>query len=177
MFQSLRQNSQVFIFHKCDNPTLEVGTVTNIPLAKPKYSQPMPTFVQPQEMVVDLTVKVNDRVANYNGLPAQADIADCFLNGENVVVSDSRDAMNSEIFAYKQRSIDIINSVDSHKGIIAGCDKILNDLNPEYAEKQQYQAEINKLKEQMEGMSKHMQEIILSNKQLVEQLNRKESKE
>jgi hypothetical protein len=25
--------------------------------------------------------------------------------------------------------------MDQHKGIIAGCDAILNDLNPEYAQK------------------------------------------
>jgi hypothetical protein len=87
-------------------------------------------------MIIDLTVKVGDRVVNYSGLPATAEIADSISNGDSVVVSDSRGAMNAEIFSYKQRSIDIINSVDSHKAIISGCDAILNDLNPEYAQKQ-----------------------------------------
>lgn len=176
MFQSLRQNSQIYIFHKGNNPSLEMGTITNVPIPKPKYSQPIPQFNQP-EMVVDLTVKVNDKIINYNSLPASADIADTYSNGETIVVSDSRDAMNSEIFAYKQRSIDIINSVDSHKEIISGCDKILNDLNPEYAEKQQQQEELSKLKEQMASMAISMQELMSSNQKLIEQLNRKETKE
>lgn len=175
MFQSLRQNSQIYIFHKGQNPSLETGIVTNIPVAKPKYSQTVPsTFGQP-EMVVDLIVKINDHVINYNGLPASADIADTYANGETIVVSDNREAMNSEIFSYKQRSIDIINSIDQHKNIITGCDNILNQLNPEFAEKQQQQEELCKLKEQMSIMSKSMQDLMESNKKLIEQLNGKET--
>ena len=98
-------------------------------------------------MILDLTVKVGDRVVNYTGLPATAEIADSSLNGDSVVVSDNRSAMNAEIFSYKQRSIDIINSVDQHKNIITGCDAILNDLNPEYAQKQQQDAKLTSLEE------------------------------
>ena len=36
----------------------------------------------------------------------------------------------------KQKSIDIINSMDFHNSVIAGCDKMLTLLNPEFAEKQ-----------------------------------------
>jgi hypothetical protein len=36
---------------------LESGTVTNMPMPKPKYPMP-PNFTQPQEMVVDITVKI-----------------------------------------------------------------------------------------------------------------------
>lgn len=175
MFQSLRQNSPIYIFHKGNNPLLEVGTITNVPIPRAKYPS-IPNFGQPQEMVLDLTVKVGERVVNYNGLPATAEIADSSSNGESVVVSDSRSAMNAEIFSYKQRSIDIINSVEQHQSIIAGCDNILNDLNPEYAQKQQQQAELSNLKEQLAIMSKNMQSLMESNKQLVEQLNRKEPK-
>lgn len=174
MFQSLRQNSPIYIFHKGNNPLLEMGTVTNVPMPKAKYPNlPIPQYGQPQEMVVDLTVKINDRIVNYNSIPAQLDVADTYSNGENIVISDNREAMNQEIFSYKQRSIDIINSVDQHKLIIAGCDKVLNDLNPEYAEKQQQQAELSQLKNQMADMAKSMQELMLSNKKLFEQLKQK----
>lgn len=80
-------------------------------------------------------VKIKDVIVNYNGLPAQLDIADSYSNGESIVISDNKEAMNSEILNYKQKSLDAINSVDTHKGIIVGCDNILNTLNPEYAEK------------------------------------------
>lgn len=100
-------------------------------------------------MVVDLTVKVNNQIVNYNSLPAQLDIADSFNNGESLVISDSRDAMNAEILSFKQKSVDTLNSADLHKQIIVGCDEILNKLNPEYAEKKQQQDEISTLKHQM----------------------------
>ena len=169
MFQSLRQNSPIYIFHKGQTPLLEVGTVTNVPMPRPKFPS-VPNFGQPQEMIIDLTVKVGDRIINYSGLPATAEIADSSSNGDAVVVSDSRSAMNAEIFSHKQRSIDIINSVEQHKSIIAGCDAILNDLNPEYAQKQQQDAKLTNLEEQVAIMSKNMQKLI-------DQLNRKENKE
>jgi hypothetical protein len=52
-------------------------------------------------MIIDLTVKINDKIVNYSGLPATAEIADSTSNGESVVVSDNRSAMNAEIFSYK----------------------------------------------------------------------------
>lgn len=69
MFQSLRQNSQVYIFHKGNTPELEIGMVVSTPIVHPKYPIPQ-QFGQSQEMVVDLTVKVNNTTINYNGLPA-----------------------------------------------------------------------------------------------------------
>jgi hypothetical protein len=43
MFQSLRQNSPIYIFHKGTNPSLEVGTVTNVPMPRAKYPS-IPNF-------------------------------------------------------------------------------------------------------------------------------------
>lgn len=171
MFQSLRQNSQVYIFHKGNNPSLETGVVTNIPVSKPKYAVPT-TFGQPQEMVVDLVVKINDHMVNYNGLPAQLDIADSYSNGENIVISDSREAMNAEILSFKQKSVDTINSIETHKGIITNCDEILNSLNPEYAEKKQQQDEILTLKSQMSEVSKTLTTLT----EMIGSLTRKEKR-
>jgi hypothetical protein len=49
--------------------------------------------------------------------------------------------MNSEILSMKQRSLDIINSMEYHQNIISGCDEILQTLNPEIAEKQRQEQE------------------------------------
>jgi hypothetical protein len=43
--------------------------------------------------------------------------------------------MNNEVASMKQRSLDIINSIEEHQSIIQGCEKILQVLNPEIAEK------------------------------------------
>lgn len=169
MFQSVRPNSQIFILHRSDTPSIELGTVTNQPMPRPKYQLPT-TFGQPQEMVVDLVVKINDRTVNYNSLPAQSDIADSSSNGENLVISDSRDAMNAEVLNLKQKSTDIINSVGFHKGLLEQYDKIIAQLNPEFAEKQEQKQELDTLRAQMAEMSRSISALMESNKQLIEKL-------
>lgn len=166
MFQSVRPNSPIYVLRKGDDVRLETGYVINQPVPKPKYQIPQ-TFGQPQEMIVDLVIKLNDATVNYNSLPAQADISDSYSNGENIVISDSRDAMNAEIMSIKQKSVDIVNSVDYHKNLVQQYDRILSEFNPEMAEKQAQQQEIASLREQMEQMSKNMA-------LLIEQLNIKD---
>ena len=76
------------------------------------------------------------------------------------MISDSRDAMNAEIMSIKQKSLDIINSVDYHKAMISQYDKLLLDFNPEVAEKQAQQQEIASLKSQIDQMNKNMALLI-----------------
>jgi hypothetical protein len=159
MFQSVRPNSPIYVLHKGDTPRLETGYVVNQPVPKPKYQIPH-SFGQPQEMIVDLVVKLNDVNLNLNAIPANLDVADSYSNGENVVISDSRDAMNSEILSLKQKSVDLINSVKYHEALITQYDKILSDFNPEMAEKQAQQQEIADLRNQMNEMSKNMALLI-----------------
>lgn len=159
MFQSVRPNSPIYILHKGDNARLETGYVVNQPIPKAKYPIPH-NFGQPQEMIVDLIVKLNDTTVNYNSLPAQADISDSYSNGENITISDSRDAMNAEIVSAKQKSIDVINSVGYHKTLIEQYDKLLSDFNPEVAEKQAQQQEMASMREKMEEMTKTMNLLI-----------------
>ena len=68
--------------------------------------------------------------------------------------------MNAEVLSLKSKSIDTINSIDFHKGVIEGCDQILSGLNPEYAERQQQQAEIAELKNQIIELMKMNKELI-----------------
>jgi len=155
MFQSVRPNSPIYVLHKGDNPRLETGYVANQPIPKPKYQMPH-NFGQPQEMIVDLVIKLNDISINLNSIPANLDIADSYSNGESIVISDSREAMNSEIISLKQKSVDLLNSMDYHKSLIASYDKLLSDFNPEMAEKQAQQQEIAGLRNQIDELSKSM---------------------
>jgi len=157
-FQNLRPNNQVFILHKEGRPYIDKATVVSVSQPMPKYQVPQ-QFGQAPEMVVDLVVKVGEQNVTYQKLPANLDIAD-FGNTGMQVVSTSRDAMNAEVMSMKQKSIDHINSNPIHEDIISGCDDILQSINPEYAEKQQQQAEINGLKEQISKMSKSMSDLV-----------------
>ena len=169
MFQSVRPNSQIYILHKGDNPRLETGWVVNQPVPRAKYQLPA-AFGQPQETVVDIVVKTNDQTYNYNNLPAQLDVADSLSNGENLIISDSKEGISSEIVNLKQKSIDIANSKDYHLSMVDKYDKILMELHPELAEKQEQKQEIDTLKLQMTEMSKSIAALMESNKALIAKL-------
>lgn len=157
MFQNLRPNNTIYILKKDNRPIMEIGSVVSVSTPTPKYQMP-PVFGQQQEMIVDVVVKVNNQDITYQKLPANADIAD--FGNTGVVISDSREAMNAEVLSLKSKSIDTINSIDFHKGVIEGCDQILSGLNPEYAERQQQQAEIAELKNQITELMKMNKELI-----------------
>lgn len=150
MFQNLRTNSTIYILHKESKPHVETGSVTGVTAPKPKYPSPISAIGQlPQvEMVVDVTANVAGQPTTFQALPAGAEIAD-FGQNANIVISCTREAMNSEIAAMRQRSVDIVNSEAYHRSVIAGCDEMLSLLNPEVAEKQKQDREIAELKRQM----------------------------
>ena len=159
MFQSVRPNSQIFIFHKGKTTRLDVGYVTNQPVAKPKYSIP-PVYGQPQEMVVDLTVKVGESTVNFNGIPANLEIADTFSDGDTIVISTSREAMSAEVMSLRQKSIDSINSYDFNKERVVKCDEILGELNPEYAEKRVQKVEMEELKTKVNTLTDKVDKLV-----------------
>ena len=157
-FQALRVNAPIYILHKDQTPSIEIGTVVTVSAPMPKYQQP-PMFGQMQEMVVDISARVGDQNINLQKLPAAGDIGDF---GNNIVVSCSRDAMNAEVVSLKQRSVDTLNSVEVHKAIIAGCDKIIETLNPEFAERQKQEAENKALREEVGELKKMIGELLRS---------------
>lgn len=166
MFQSLRPNNQLFILRK-DKPSLEIGSVVSVSIPVPKY-QMQPAFGQHQEMVVDIVVKVNNQDVTYQKIPANLDIAD--FGNSGIVIADNREAMNAEVVSLKNKSIDILNSVDYHKEVISSCEKILGELNPEFAEKQAQRKEIDDLKNKLDEMTLNMSNLMEANKQLIAQI-------
>lgn len=167
MFQSLRPNSQIFVLHRGDNLSVESGFVSSVSIPRPKFNQ-QPVLGKPQENVVDIAVKLNNQTINYSNLDAAADIAESYSNGDNIIITTSREAMNAELTNLKQKSNDIINSVEQHRKLINEYDRILSELNPEFAEREQQKNELKTIKEQMAV-------LMQSQKELIEKLNRKET--
>lgn len=153
MFQSLRNNQQFYILTKGATPRLDIGVVTAVSAPQMKFpSIPQGLGSQP-EYVVDVTVTVNGATQQYQRLPANKEIADFGDGFGNIVVSTSRDAMNNEIATLRNRSEDHIKRVDEEKQKIIAYESILQQLNPEYAEKQKQEAEIMSLKNQVAAMA------------------------
>ena len=152
-FQNLRNNHQIYILHKDATPTLDIGKVTSVSLPVPKYGN---TGMY-NDLVLDITADIDGKATNFQKLPANSEIADF---GNNVVVAVSKDAMNSEVLSMKQRSLDIINSIEQHQGIIKGCDEILQILNPEIVEKQRQEQENKALREEINSLKEMFSEFM-----------------
>lgn len=152
-FQNLRNNHQIYILHKDATPTLEIGKVTNVSMPVPKYGN---TSMY-NDLVLDITADVDGRATNFQKLPANSEIADF---GNSLVIATTKEAMNSEVVSMKQRSLDIINSVEQHQSIIQGCDEILQILNPEIAEKQRQEQENKQLREEINSLKQMFQEFL-----------------
>ena len=147
MFQSIRQGQQFFILHKGENPRCDIGTVISVSNPVPKYQNGYASYPLPQnEMVVDVKVKVGDDTLDFQKLPANLSIADFSQVGGNVVVSESKDAINAEIEAMKISSVRVVESVEYHQKVIKSCDEMLTALNPAFAEKAQQDKEMKELK-------------------------------
>ena len=152
-FQNLRPNNQLYILRKGSDLTLEIGKVSNVSLPVPKYGNPS-MF---NDLVLDLTVNINGQLTDFQKIPANREIADF---GINVVIACTKEAMNSELMAIKQRSLDIINSIDQHQSIVQGCDQILLTLNPEIAEKQRQEQENKALRDEINSLKEMFKEFI-----------------
>ena len=152
-FQNLRNNHQIYILHKDVIPTLEIGKITNVSVPIPKYGN---TSMY-TDLILDITADVDGRSTNFQKLPANSEIADF---GNNIVVAVSKEAMNSEVLSMKQRSLDILNSIEQHQSIIQGCDEILHILNPEIAEKQRQEQENKALREEINSLKEMFSEFM-----------------
>lgn len=150
-FQNLRNNHQLYILYKENIPRLETGKVLQISLPVPKYGNMY------SDLVLDITVDVKGNAVNFQKLPANAEIADF---GSDVVIAISKEAMSNEVMSMKQKSEDIINSIEQHHSIIQGCDEILQTLNPEIAEKQKQEQENKALREEINSLKEMFSEFM-----------------
>lgn len=122
-----------------------------------------------QEQVVDLSIKIGDKVQPIEGLTPSTDIQDC-SNG--LFVSCNRDAVNAEVAAYMHSSeVAIADEViNAHKQIIESCKNIMVTLNPEIAERQRLEKENSELKTQLKELYKSQSEMKGMMASLLEQL-------
>nr|DAQ68394.1 MAG TPA: hypothetical protein [Crassvirales sp.] len=158
MFSNLRPNSQLYILHKDTTPYIEIGQVVSVSQPIPRYQTN--NFMTPQELVVDVVVNVNGNNITLQKLPANLDVADQGSINGSLFISTSKESMNNEVTSLKQKSQEIINSIDYHKKVIQDCEVLLQRLNPEFAEQKQQKQEIDNLKAQVSEMMNGMKELM-----------------
>ncbi len=156
MFQNLRENQQIYVLTKNPNPCLDMGTVVKIQGPMPKF-QTNPTMMPQTEYVLDIVVSVNGINRTFQQLPVNKDSAE-YVN-EQTIIAVSRDAMNAELNSLKNESVAAIQRGRDEEAKLPMWDKLILQLNPEVAEKQRQEQEINTLKNQMSTMANDNAEL------------------
>lgn len=150
MFQSLKPNNTLYVLHK-DAPALQIGTVVRTTL-------PVPKWPSGQDLVVDVTATIDGKEATYPMLPAGKERA--VVDGTNIVVADNKEEICKEIKELKKKSEELLENIEYHKSMIATCDALMAELNPELAERRQQQDDINTLKTAMQEMKESIALLI-----------------
>ena len=157
MFSALRQGSVLYILDKTGKPTLKTGFVENVSAPRPMYKTYNPTvsFGMNMQTVVDITIKMGDERKEICGLSSNQSI-DSY---GDFVVSETKEAMVSEVDAMLQNSKNIIESIDTHKANIEACESILRELNPVYAKEQERNIALDSLTKRVDDLQDSLSRI------------------
>lgn len=143
MFSALRPGTTLYILDKSEEPTVKVGYVENVTSPRPMYGayNPAVSFGANMQTVVDINVKIGDQKKEIVGIPSSATVH----SYGDFVISETREAMISEVDAMLQNSKAVVESVERHEKMIKACEEILKQLNPIYAKEQERDSAIEDL--------------------------------
>lgn len=151
MLSGLRPGTPVYVLYK-NEPKFAVGKVAQVSNQyPPQFNFQQPLNPNNMGMMVDLSIEVDGKTETYPKIPINSSIAE--FPDKGVILSETRDGIVNEINVIRNASQTAIDQVDVHKRIIASCDQLLLDLNPQLKHEQEQAGKIARLEEQLAGMS------------------------
>lgn len=153
MLSALRPGTPVYVLYK-NEPRFSVAKVSQVSNQYPNLGYQQQPLVPGNNFAVNMAIEVDGKVENYDRIPLNSSIAE--FPDRGVLISETRDGIINEVNAIKSASVTALQQVDMHKNVIASCDKLLFDLNPQLRKEQEQAAEIATLKEQLSGMSEQI---------------------
>ena len=156
MFSTLRKGASVYILDRTSEPEVKIGYVDNVTLPRPMYPtyNPAVSLGTNMQRVVDITVRVDDDKKEFC-VPADLSI---HTYGD-YTLSESKEAMISEVDSLMKNSQDILDSVDKEKQNVAAYQNILKTLNPVYAKEQERDTAIESLTQQVDGIHSALERL------------------
>ena len=163
MFSTLRKGAIIYILDRANEPEVKVGYIDNVTLPRPMYPtfNPAVSLGTNMQRVVDITVRIGEEKKEFS-VPSDLSIH----TYGNYTISESKEAMISEVDSLLQNSKDVLNSVDKHKKAVDAYENILKTLNPVYAKEQERDSTIDKLTQQVNGMQStlnRLESLLLNN--------------
>jgi len=148
-FQSIGVGNPFYVLRKGEKPVLEVGVVKSKSQPRAKFPTQTPNIamgIQVQQ-VIDVTVTLNGKDETFSEVPINVEIA---ARG-NDTFSGSREAMLQAVDSMLQTSKKAIEQVPYHKSVINESEKMLEVLNPQYADNKRQARTIQSLEEKQKA--------------------------
>lgn len=148
-FQSLGNGNPFYVLRKGEKPILEVGVVKSKTQPRAKFPTQTPNIMTglQYQQVIDVTATINGKDETFTEIPINVEIA---ARG-NDTFSGSREAMLQAVDAMLQTSRKAIDQIPYHKGVIAESEKMLEVLNPQYADNKKQARTIQSLEEKQKA--------------------------
>lgn len=153
-FSSITNGQPFYVLRKGEKPLLEVGVVKSKSQPRAQYPMQTPNIgvgMQIQQ-VVDIVATINGKDETFQSLPLNVEIA----QKGNDTFSGSREAMLQAVDAMLQTSKKAIEQVPFHKCVIAESEKMLEVLNPRYAEEKRQARTIQSLEEKQKATEQQL---------------------
>ena len=156
-FQSLGQGCPFYILRQGEKPMLEVGVVKSKSQSRAKFPTQTPNIMQGMQMqqVIDVVATINGKDETFSEIPINVEIA----QRGNVTFSGSREAMLQAVDAMLQTSKKALEQIPYHKSVISESEKMMEALNPQYAENKQQARTILDLQERADKQEKMLSDI------------------
>lgn len=153
LFKDLKVGYQVYILHKGEGIRVETGKVTAI--SPPRFPQTQGNF-QTMQMVVDITIEEDGKSKTYT----TPDALSVTYAGNDLVIATEREGILREIETIKAHNEDELAKVNTRREVVAECEKILTEWNPQFKEKKETEERFAKLETSMTDLKSMLSGLI-----------------
>ena len=157
-FQSLGNGNPFYILRQGEKPILEVGIVKSKSQPRAKFPTQTPNIMQGLQMqqVIDVVATVDGKDETFAEVPTNVEIA----QKGNVTFTGSREAMLQAVDTMLQASKKALEQVSYHRSVISESEKMMEVLNPQYAENKAQAKTIKDLQEHQNEQDKKLDSIL-----------------
>ena len=157
-FSSLGNGNPFYVLRKGEKPILEVGVIKSKTQPRAKWPTQNPNVMAGLQVqqVIDVVATINGKDENFSEIPINVEIA----QRGNDTFTGSREAMLQAVDSMLQTSKKAIEQIPYHKVVISETEKMLEVLNPQYAENKKQARTISDLERRQADTDKKLDTIL-----------------
>ena len=148
MFSALSQGSPIYLLDKTSSLDYKVGEIIGVTY---------PKIYNNLGNTVDLKVKIDGQVQEFNSIPSINNVVS--YNGGKVIISESKQGIQTEVENILQNSKQILNNIDTYKQNISNCESILKQLSPQFAVDKERDERLSNLENKFDGIESKLDKI------------------